>query len=66
MFREMEVIGSLGCRPVDYPNIINLVKNGSLQLKPIITHKFPLSKINEAFEVKRQGEGIRIIILCQK
>jgi len=59
-------MGSLGCRPVDYPNIINLVKNGSLQLKPLITHKFSLSEINEAFDVMRRGEGIRILILCQK
>jgi D-arabinose 1-dehydrogenase-like Zn-dependent alcohol dehydrogenase len=66
MFREMEIMGSLGCRPVDYPHIINLVKNGSLQLKPLITHKFPLSEINEAFDVMRRGEGIRILILCQK
>jgi len=66
MFREMEIMGSLGCRPVDYPNIINLVKNGSLQLKPLITHRFPLSEINEAFDVMRRGEGIRILILCQK
>jgi 6-hydroxycyclohex-1-ene-1-carbonyl-CoA dehydrogenase len=66
MFREMEVIGSLGCRPVDYPHIIELVKNGSLLLKPLITHRFPLSEINEAFDVMRRGEGIRIIILCQK
>ncbi|MFX1501666.1 MAG: zinc-binding dehydrogenase [Promethearchaeota archaeon] len=66
MFREMEIMGSLGCRPVDYPHIINLVKNGSLQVKPLITHKFPLSEINEAFDVMRRGEGIRIIILCQK
>jgi len=66
MFREMEIMGSLGCRPVDYPHIIDLVKNGSLQLKPLITHKFPLSEINEAFDVMRRGEGIRILILCQK
>ncbi|MHA2392770.1 MAG: zinc-binding dehydrogenase [Promethearchaeota archaeon] len=66
MFREMEVIGSLGCRPVDYPHIIELVKNGSLQLKPLITHKFPLTEINEAFDVMRRGEGVRILILCQK
>jgi len=66
MFREMEVMGSLGCRPVDYPHIIDLVKNGSLQLKPLITHEFPLSEINEAFDVMRSGEGIRILILCQK
>jgi len=66
MFREMEIMGSLGCRPVDYLHIIDLVKNGSLQLKPLITHKFPLSEINEAFGVMRRGEGIRIIIQCQK
>ncbi|KKL46296.1 hypothetical protein LCGC14_2346960, partial [marine sediment metagenome] len=65
MFREMEIIGSLGCRPVDYPRIINLVKNGSLLLKPLVTHTFSLSEINEAFNVMRSGEGIRIIILCQ-
>ena len=66
MFREMEIMGSLGCRPVDYPRIINLVKNGSLLLKPLVTHKFPLSEINEAFDLMRRGEGIRIVILCQK
>jgi len=66
MFREMELMGSLGCRPVDYPRIIELVKNGLLLLKPLITHKFPLSEINEAFDVMRRGEGVRTIILCQK
>ncbi len=66
MFREMEVRGSLGCRPVDYPRIIELVKIGSLVLNPLITHRFSLSEINEAFDVMRRGEGIRTIILCQK
>ncbi|MHA2365859.1 MAG: zinc-binding dehydrogenase [Candidatus Hodarchaeales archaeon] len=66
MFREMEIMGSLGCRPVDYPRIIELVKNGSLVVEPLVTHKFPLSEINDAFEVARRGEAIRAIILCQK
>lgn len=66
MFREMEVVGSLGCRTVDYPRIINLVKNGSLVVTPLVTGKFPLSEINEGFDVMRRGEGVRTVILCQK
>jgi Zn-dependent alcohol dehydrogenase len=66
MFREMEVMGSLGCRPVDYPRIIELVKQGSLVVEPLVTGKFPLSEINEAFNVMRRGEGIRSVILTQK
>ncbi|MFX1252614.1 MAG: zinc-binding dehydrogenase [Promethearchaeota archaeon] len=66
MFREMEIRGSLGCRTVDYPRIIELVKNGSLVLKPLVTHKFPLSEINDGFDLLRRGETIRSVVLCQK
>ncbi len=66
MFREMELVGSLGCRTVDYPRIIELVKNGLLVVEPLVTGKFSLSEINEAFNVMRRGEGIRTLILCQK
>jgi 6-hydroxycyclohex-1-ene-1-carbonyl-CoA dehydrogenase len=66
MFREMELMGSLGCRTVDYPRIIDLVKNGTLVVEPLVTGKFSLNEINEAFDVMRRGEGIRTIILCQE
>ncbi len=42
MFREIEIKGSLGCRPVDYPKIIEMVKTGKIQLEPVVTHKFKL------------------------
>ncbi len=66
MFYEMEVVGSLGCRTVDYPRIIELVKNKILVVEPLVTAKYPLAEINEAFDVMRRGEGIRTVILCQK
>lgn len=65
MFREMELVGSLGCRPIDYPNIIKLVENGSLVVEPLVTAKYKLDDINKAFDVMRRGEGVRTIILCQ-
>ncbi len=62
MFREIEIKGSLGCRPVDYPKIIEMVRIGKIQLAPVITHKFKLEEINDAFELMRKGESLRSII----
>ncbi len=63
MFREIEIKGSLGCRPVDYPNIIEMVKTGKIQLEPVVTHKFKLEDIDKAFDLMRKGESLRAIIV---
>lgn len=63
MYREMEIVGSLGCRPVDYPKIIELVKMGKLKVKELVTHKFRLEDINTAFDVMRKGESLRSVIV---
>ena len=63
MFREIEIKGSLGCRPVDYPKIIEMVRFGKIQLDPVVTHRFKLDEINDAFEVMRKGESLRSIIV---
>ena len=63
MYREMEIVGSLGCRPVDYPKIIELVRIGKIQVTPLVTHRFQLEKIDEAFELLRRGEGIRSVAI---
>lgn len=64
MYREIEVLGSLGCRPVDYPRIIELVKIGKIKVTELVSHKFPLEKINEAFQLLRDGSsGLRSIVI---
>ncbi len=62
MFREMEVVGSLGCRPVDYPKLIELCRLGKIKVKELVTGRFPLDKINDTFDILRKGEGLRSII----
>jgi len=62
MFREMDVVGSLGCRPVDYPRVIELVRQGRVRLTELVTHRFSLPEINEALDVLRRGEGIRVVV----
>jgi alcohol dehydrogenase, propanol-preferring len=62
MFREIDVSGSLGCRPVDYPRAIELVRQGRVRLLELVTHRFPLEQIGEAFEQLRGGDAIRVVV----
>jgi 6-hydroxycyclohex-1-ene-1-carbonyl-CoA dehydrogenase len=63
MFRELEIIGSLGCRTVDYPRVIELARQGKIKVAELVTARFPLEEINCAFDLLRRGEGIRSVIV---
>jgi alcohol dehydrogenase, propanol-preferring len=63
MFRELMVLGSLGCRPVDYPRVIELVRQGRIAMAELVTRRFPLDDIALAFDALRSGEGIRNVVV---
>jgi S-(hydroxymethyl)glutathione dehydrogenase / alcohol dehydrogenase len=46
----------------DFPRIINLWKNGRLDLEGMITQRLPLDQVNEAFASMTDGEVIRTVI----
>jgi 6-hydroxycyclohex-1-ene-1-carbonyl-CoA dehydrogenase len=60
-YRELSVIGTLGCRPVDFPIVLDLVRRGKLALSKLVTHRHSLDSINEGFDALRRGEGVRHI-----
>ena len=63
MFKELEVVGSLGCRPVDYIPLIRMVEQGRIDLTKLVTHRFPLEQIHRAFEVMHEGLSLRSIVV---
>ncbi|MFQ5737493.1 MAG: zinc-binding dehydrogenase [Acidobacteriota bacterium] len=63
MFREVEVVGSLGCRPVDYPRLIQLCAAGKVNVSKLVTHRFALEDIAEAFGVMKAGESLRSVVI---
>jgi len=63
MFREMEIVGSLGCRSVDYPRVIELVRSGRIRLAELVTGHFALERINEALDALRAGDGVRSVVV---
>jgi 6-hydroxycyclohex-1-ene-1-carbonyl-CoA dehydrogenase len=63
MYYEIEVVGSLGCPPVEYPRLIDLVRRGRIQLLSMVTARMPLERINDAFDLLRRGEGMRTVVI---
>jgi 6-hydroxycyclohex-1-ene-1-carbonyl-CoA dehydrogenase len=62
MFRELEIVGSLGCRPVDYPRVIEMVRQGRIRLAELVTHRFGLDAIDLALDALRAGQAVRAVI----
>lgn len=50
----------------DIPRYVNLHKAGILDIDKIVSHKFTLDSINEAFELLRSGDAGRIMIEINK
>jgi L-iditol 2-dehydrogenase len=45
-----------------YPRAIDLVARGRVDVRSLVTHRFPLSQAQEAFELAQRREGLKIII----
>ncbi len=45
-----------------YPRAIDLVAEGKVDVRSLVTHRFPLEKASEAFAVAQRRDGIKVII----
>jgi S-(hydroxymethyl)glutathione dehydrogenase/alcohol dehydrogenase len=46
----------------DVPRIVDWYMRGRIEIDPLVTHTFPLERINEAFERMHAGDGVRSVI----
>jgi S-(hydroxymethyl)glutathione dehydrogenase/alcohol dehydrogenase len=49
--------------PADIPRYLRLYAAGKLKLDELITHRYPLEKINDALNIVRSGEAGRCVLL---
>ena len=45
-----------------YPRAIELVSKGLIDVRSIVTHRFPLAQAGEAFRVAERREGLKVVI----
>jgi L-iditol 2-dehydrogenase len=46
-----------------YPRAIQLVEDGLIDVRSLVTHRYPLSEYELAFQVAGRREGLKVVIL---
>ena len=61
---ELTVTSSYGAAPNDLEEAIDLMQTGKVNVADVITHKFPLDEIQEAFKVAADAnESLKVVVL---
>ena len=49
-----------------YPAALELLSSGKVDVKPLITHRYKLTQVGEAFERAQSGRGgaIKVLVDC--
>lgn len=62
IYKNLEMKGSVGY-PNEFPQVIDFMASGKVDMKPTVTHRFPLSEIDKAFKVTtKPDETIKVLI----
>jgi len=59
---DAEIVGTWGCPPKHYKNVLNLVLEGKVQVKPFVEIR-PMSEIEKVFELAHHGKLTKRVIL---
>jgi 2-desacetyl-2-hydroxyethyl bacteriochlorophyllide A dehydrogenase len=60
--REVSITGSMIYQD-EFPEAMRLVAAGTVRTRPLVTHRFPLDALGEAFVAHRQPEAIKVAVL---
>jgi len=61
--KNINIKGHFGYDYISWKNVLKLMEKGLLDLKSMISHKMPLSKWMEGFELVRNQKAIKVILV---
>ncbi|NMM47845.1 zinc-dependent alcohol dehydrogenase [Marinigracilibium pacificum] len=63
VYKRLNIKGSLFYSADDFLEAIKLMETGKLDISPIVSHHFPLSKLPEAFEVQADSsQSVKVMV----
>src|SRR5262249_10276156 len=62
-YKELAVLGAYGATRRQYRLTMDYLNRRRDELGAVVTHRFPLARIAEAFDTIRSGAGLKMVIL---
>jgi L-iditol 2-dehydrogenase len=61
-FNETRLIPSYSCGPDDTREALELVRRGVLNARELVTHRFPLARICEAYDQAQKPDSLKVVV----
>jgi L-iditol 2-dehydrogenase len=62
-YKELSILGAYGATHRQYRITMDYLDRRKDDLAPVVTHRFPLERIEEAFGTIREGSGLKMVIV---
>ena len=62
--KELTIMGSF-VNPDTQSRAVALIASGRLKLKPLITHRFPVSQLEEAIRMQMGPDSIKVLVVAE-
>jgi L-iditol 2-dehydrogenase len=62
-YKELAILGAYGATPRQYRITMDYLNRRRDELAAVVTHRFPLGGIGDAFDTIRSGAGLKMVIL---
>lgn len=60
--KEIRVVGSRSQKPADWEPSLELMNNGSVNAKAMVTHEFDITQWDEGYKAIKNGEAIKVLL----
>ncbi len=62
LYKQLQVYGALGHSLETWDRLMRIFYQGKIDLKPLITHKMPLSQWKKAFDMCEKQEAVKVLL----
>ncbi len=60
--KELTILGSF-VNPDTHARAVALIDSGRIRLEPLITHRYPLDRVEDAIRMQMSGESVKVLVM---
>jgi 2-desacetyl-2-hydroxyethyl bacteriochlorophyllide A dehydrogenase len=61
-YKELSISNPRAAKPEDFPAAVDIVSNGTVELEPLLSDVFPLSRASEAMAATGSGGSLKVVL----